>query len=71
MLKLIRDCALYAFCWACWHVFRNGPWFIMKGRFGFAILPYAGMYAHCETWADFRACVQWNADGRPGFEELH
>jgi hypothetical protein len=43
-----------------WHLSRiaywlycYGPWFVMRGRIGFAILPWAGHYAHSETYEDF------------------
>lgn len=64
-MRLIRDCIMWLFCRACYAMYVHGPWRIMSGWFGFAILGYAGMYGYSTDWADFRECVQWNADGRP------
>jgi hypothetical protein len=64
-MRFARDALCFAFCWFCFIAYTRGPWSIMRGEFGFRVLPYAGMYAYSDTWADFRECVQWNADGRP------
>lgn len=64
-MRYARDVFCFAACWLCYASYTRGPWAIMRGRCGNAILPYAGMYAYSRTWADFRECVQWNADGRP------
>lgn len=64
-MRYARDVFCFVACWLCFMAYTRGPWAVMKGRFGLLILPYAGMYAYSDTWADFRECVQWNRDGRP------
>lgn len=56
-MRLIRDSAWWLFCWFCWRAYTWLPWPMVRGKFGLRLLPYAGMYAYSETWADFRDCV--------------
>jgi hypothetical protein len=64
-MTLIRDCALWLFCWSCWRTYTWMPFRLCDTRFGFWILSYAGLYAYSTSWADFRETVAWNAAGRP------
>lgn len=61
-MKLARDIAWWLFCWACHRLYSHR----LPETFGLKLLPFAGIYAYSETWADFRDTVQWNIDGQPG-----
>jgi hypothetical protein len=68
-MTLARDICWFAFTWAVYRIVLvwpvGTPLNSLRWRSYLAMLPYGGMYAHSETWADFRRCVAWNAAGRP------
>jgi len=64
-VTLFRDCAYFASAFLAYLAYTRGPWSIMRGRAGLALLPMAGMYAYSESWKDFRDAVQWRTGGRP------
>lgn len=65
IFQRIGDRLLWWACAAAFRIYMATPHRFGASKFAFAILPWAGLYAHSSDYADYLTARDWHRAGRP------